>query len=191
MAKREMIGTPRVQVQAWKVGKVSMKNIESLAFSDSQVFRCVIWRTRCGVRMSRCLSGSSASKLIKHVRDLVDRLKPPAILSLKLGEEEFIPNNVEIPKIISWEEYVPQGSNQWESQIALSRLFDERPIWSKNSLAERLLNNDLRFTHSMVRGCCLEYPITLKETQFLRRILADGEHVHLSLVNFYFYITLV
>ncbi|RYR75100.1 hypothetical protein Ahy_A02g009782 [Arachis hypogaea] len=40
----------------------------------------------------------------------------------------------QIPKIVNWEEYVPQGSDQRESQMAVSRLFDERPIWSKNVL---------------------------------------------------------
>ncbi|MED6120934.1 hypothetical protein PIB30_025415 [Stylosanthes scabra] len=38
--------TNRVQVQAWKVGEASVKNTECLALSESQVFRCVLWRTR-------------------------------------------------------------------------------------------------------------------------------------------------
>ncbi|MED6213649.1 hypothetical protein PIB30_095324 [Stylosanthes scabra] len=33
--------TFQVQVQAWKVGEASVKSTECLAFSESQVFRCV------------------------------------------------------------------------------------------------------------------------------------------------------
>lgn len=58
---------------------------------------------------------------------------------------------LQVPKIVNWEEYVPVGSDQWESQKAVSRLFDERPIWPKGSLTERLHDKGLNFPHHMLR----------------------------------------
>ncbi|XP_020972409.1 general transcription factor 3C polypeptide 5-like isoform X3 [Arachis ipaensis] len=133
-------------------------------------------------------------------KDLV--LKPPAILSSKLGQEEVVPNHVEIhssksysmpcvqtdmeqvlaldfdikeiPKIVNWEEYVPQGSDQRESQMAVSRLFDERPIWSKNALSERLLDIGLRFTHSMLRRLLSRISYYFSNGPFLRFWIKKG-----------------
>ncbi|XP_015951552.1 uncharacterized protein LOC107476274 isoform X1 [Arachis duranensis] len=133
-------------------------------------------------------------------KDLV--LKPPAILSSKLGQEEVVPNHVEIhssknysppcvqmdmeqvlaldfdikeiPKIVNWEEYVPQGSNQRESQMAVSRLFDERPIWSKNALTERLLDIGLRFTHSKLRRLLSRISYYFSNGPFLRFWIKKG-----------------
>jgi hypothetical protein len=58
---------------------------------------------------------------------------------------------LQIPKKVNWEEYIPQGSDQWESQMVVSRMFDEKPIWSKNSLTERLLDKGLSFSSGMLR----------------------------------------
>ncbi|KAI9126464.1 hypothetical protein K1719_002060 [Acacia pycnantha] len=57
----------------------------------------------------------------------------------------------EIPKIVNWEEYVSEGSDQWESQKAISRLFDERPIWPKDSIKECLLDRGINFSNEMLR----------------------------------------
>lgn len=37
--------------------------------------------------------------------------------------------------------------------MILSNLFDERPIWPKESLTERLLDKSLSFTVEMLRRC--------------------------------------
>lgn len=50
-----------------------------------------------------------------------------------------------IPKTVNWEKYIPQGSEQWDVQVAVSKLFEERPIWPKESLIERLPNMGLDF----------------------------------------------
>ncbi|AES79207.2 general transcription factor 3C polypeptide 5 [Medicago truncatula] len=94
-------------------------------------------------------------------------LRPPTVSSSKKKEEEIVHPHFEIdmepvlaldffqikeiPKKVNWEEYIPQGSEQWESQMAVSRMFDEKPIWSKNSLTERLLDKGLSFSHGMFR----------------------------------------
>ncbi|KAK9097837.1 hypothetical protein Syun_024882 [Stephania yunnanensis] len=58
----------------------------------------------------------------------------------------------EIPQKIDWERYITSGSDHWESQMAVSKLFDERPIWVKSSLKDRLLDGGLKFgTHSLKR----------------------------------------
>lgn len=63
---------------------------------------------------------------------------------------------IQIPKRVNWEGYVSQESDQWEWQVLLSNLFDERPIWPKESLTERLLDKGLTFTVEMFRRYSLE-----------------------------------
>ena len=58
---------------------------------------------------------------------------------------------LQIPKRTNWEEYIPQDSDQWESQMAVSSLFDERPVWPKDSVTERLLNKGFIFSDHMLR----------------------------------------
>ncbi|XP_022157189.1 general transcription factor 3C polypeptide 5-like isoform X2 [Momordica charantia] len=86
-------------------------------------------------------------------------LKPPAtIIPRKKAETLHIPYEVDIepvlaidfnikdiPKTVNWEKYIPQGSEQWDVQVAVSKLFEERPIWPKESLIERLPNMGLDF----------------------------------------------
>ncbi|RDX74396.1 General transcription factor 3C polypeptide 5 [Mucuna pruriens] len=80
-------------------------------------------------------------------------LRPATTMSSsKKKPEEVVPQHFEIPKKVNWEEYIPQGSDQWESQMVVSRMFDERPIWSKDSLTERLLDKGLSFSHGMLRS---------------------------------------
>ncbi|MED6166127.1 hypothetical protein PIB30_105963 [Stylosanthes scabra] len=59
----------------FKLGKLAKYpwNSECLAFSKGHVFRCMSWRSR-GV--------SVASKLIRHVRDLVDRFWGVTLIEL-------------------------------------------------------------------------------------------------------------
>ena len=56
-----------------------------------------------------------------------------------------------IPKTVIWEKYVPQGSEEWDFQVAVSNLFEERPIWPKESLVERMLKMGLVFRHGVFR----------------------------------------
>lgn len=57
----------------------------------------------------------------------------------------------EIPKPVDWEKYIPQGSDRWRWQKAVSELFEERKIWAKESLAERLHDRGLKFRDIMLR----------------------------------------
>lgn len=58
---------------------------------------------------------------------------------------------LQVPKRINWEEYIPQSSDQWESQMDVTKLFDEKPIWPKDSLTERLLDKGYNFAGHMLR----------------------------------------
>ncbi|TMW89507.1 hypothetical protein EJD97_017087 [Solanum chilense] len=57
----------------------------------------------------------------------------------------------EIPKPVDWEKYIPQGSDRWRWQKAVSELFEERKIWAKESLAERLHDRGLKFRDNMLK----------------------------------------
>ncbi|CAK8564535.1 unnamed protein product [Lathyrus sativus] len=80
----------------------------------------------------------------------------------------------EIPKKVNWEEYIPKGSDQWESQMAVSRLFDEKPIWCKNSLTERLLSKGLSFSHGMFRRLLSRIAYYFSSGPFLRFWIKKG-----------------
>ncbi|XP_054800226.1 uncharacterized protein LOC129304555 isoform X2 [Prosopis cineraria] len=80
----------------------------------------------------------------------------------------------EIPKIVNWEEYVPEGSDQWESQKAISRLFDERPIWPKDSIKECLLDKGLNFSHDMLRRLLSRIAYYFSSGPFLRFWIKKG-----------------
>lgn len=66
---------------------------------------------------------------------------------------------LQIPKRTNWEEYIPEGSDQWESQMAVSRLFDERPVWPKDSLTERLLDKGFNFSDHILRRLSAYKPL--------------------------------
>ncbi|XP_034899768.1 uncharacterized protein [Populus alba] len=61
----------------------------------------------------------------------------------------------EIPKKINWKEFITEGTPMWEWQIAVSKLFEERPIWPKYSLIERLLDKNLKFTYQTLKRLLL------------------------------------
>ncbi|XLT50948.1 hypothetical protein HN873_043552 [Arachis hypogaea] len=58
--------------------------------------------------------------------------------------------------------------------MAVSRLFDERPIWSKNALTERLLDIGLRFTHSKLRRLLSRISYYFFNGPFLRFWIKKG-----------------
>ncbi|XP_010247586.1 PREDICTED: general transcription factor 3C polypeptide 5, partial [Nelumbo nucifera] len=94
-------------------------------------------------------------------------LRPSGLLSSKKKQEAVVQNrwemdiepciaidfNIEeIPRKVNWEEHIPQGSAHWEWQTVLAKLFDERPIWHKHTLNQRLLEEGLHFgAHQLKR----------------------------------------
>lgn len=85
-------------------------------------------------------------------------LKPSGILSSKKKQEGVVQqrwemeiepclaidfNIKDIPKKVNWEKYITEGTVEWERQKAVSEFFDERPVWAKESLTERLLEKGM------------------------------------------------
>ncbi|KAF7801350.1 general transcription factor 3C polypeptide 5-like isoform X1 [Senna tora] len=116
-------------------------------------------------------------------------LRPPAMMGSKKRREEIPQPHFEmdiepvlaidfdikdIPKIVNWEEYVPEGSDQWESQKAVSRLFDERPIWPKESLTGHLRDKGLNFSHEMFRRLLSRVAYYFSSGPFLRFWIKKG-----------------
>ncbi|KAK7406886.1 hypothetical protein VNO78_08521 [Psophocarpus tetragonolobus] len=105
--------------------------------------------------------------------NLVLRPAPATVLSSKKKQEEVV-QHLEIPKKVNWEEYIPKCSDQWESQMVVSRMFDERPIWSKDSLTERLLDKGLSFSHGMLRRLLSRISYYFSSGPFLRFWIKKG-----------------
>ncbi|GMY16885.1 general transcription factor 3C polypeptide 5-like [Fagus crenata] len=119
-------------------------------------------------------------------------LRPPPTVSSKTKQDEVaeqcwkmdmepvlaidfkIKDILPIPKKVNWEEYVPQGSNQWEWQMFIANLFDERPIWPKESLTERLLDKGLSFTVEMFRRHLSRIAYYFSSGPFLRFWIRKG-----------------
>ncbi|XP_057824264.2 uncharacterized protein LOC131036397 isoform X2 [Cryptomeria japonica] len=57
----------------------------------------------------------------------------------------------EVPQKINWEDKIVKGSNDWILQTAVSKLFDERPIWPKRTLQERLADDGLKITYDHLK----------------------------------------
>ncbi|XP_051149413.1 uncharacterized protein LOC127264081 [Andrographis paniculata] len=52
-------------------------------------------------------------------------------------------NIKEIPKKVDWKKLIPEDSDLWQWQTIVCELFDERPLWVKNSFSEHLLDRGL------------------------------------------------
>ncbi|KAM0911802.1 hypothetical protein ACQ4PT_013224 [Festuca glaucescens] len=56
-----------------------------------------------------------------------------------------LPFNIQaVPKKINWEDHIPKNSSEWDWQMAVCKLFDERPVWPRQSLYERLLDDGVQ-----------------------------------------------
>lgn len=67
---------------------------------------------------------------------------------------------IHIPKKVNWEKYIPEGTVEWVHQTAVSKFFDERPVWAKESLTELLLEKGIDFREGMLKRwfpllCCV------------------------------------
>ncbi|KAM7520307.1 hypothetical protein LguiB_019269 [Lonicera macranthoides] len=80
----------------------------------------------------------------------------------------------DVPKPVSWQKYIPEGSDQWEWQMAVCKLFDERPIWVKYALIERLLDKGLQFGGTMLRRLLFRTAYYFSNGPFLRFWIKKG-----------------
>ncbi|CAA0819999.1 Transcription factor IIIC- subunit 5 [Striga hermonthica] len=64
---------------------------------------------------------------------------------------DFHIKDILIPKKVNWEDSIPRNSDQWRLQMAVCEMFDERPIWTKHSLAEQLLDRGISVVNKVLR----------------------------------------
>lgn len=83
-------------------------------------------------------------------------------------------NIKEIPKKVNWEKHIPQDSEQWTWQNAVSGLFDERPIWVKDSLCEHLKERGLKIGSNMLRRLLFRAAYYFSNGPFLRFWIRKG-----------------
>lgn len=57
----------------------------------------------------------------------------------------------EVPQKINWENKLVKDSNDWILQTAISKLFEERPIWPKRTLQDRLADDGLKLTYDQLK----------------------------------------
>ena len=60
---------------------------------------------------------------------------------------------IHVPKKVNWEKFMREGTNEWKCQKAVCQLFDERPIWIKQSLSEHLSKKGLKFGPNLFKRC--------------------------------------
>ncbi|PIA28218.1 hypothetical protein AQUCO_07200099v1 [Aquilegia coerulea] len=60
-------------------------------------------------------------------------------------------NIKEIPRKVNWEDRITRGSDHWNLQMAVSTLFDERPIWPTLSLNHHLLDKGVTLGAHLLR----------------------------------------
>ncbi|XP_033517611.1 transcription factor tau subunit sfc1-like isoform X5 [Nicotiana tomentosiformis] len=78
--------------------------------------------------------------------------KTRGALPAKLGASWlFCLTFIQIPKPVDWEKHILQGSEDWRRQKVVSELFEERQIWVKESLAERLRDGGLKLGESRIK----------------------------------------
>ncbi|XP_020175993.1 uncharacterized protein [Aegilops tauschii subsp. strangulata] len=64
-----------------------------------------------------------------------------------------LPFNIQaVPKKVNWEDHIPRNSSEWDSQMAVCKLFDERPVWPRQSLYERLLDDGVHVSTSQFKS---------------------------------------
>lgn len=61
---------------------------------------------------------------------------------------------LKIPEKINWECHLREGTLEWEQQVAMVKLFEEKPIWPRRSLKERLLYDGLLVKDECFKRYC-------------------------------------
>ena len=56
-----------------------------------------------------------------------------------------------VPGKINWEDHVPKNSVDWDWQMAVCKLFDERPVWPRQSLYERLQDDGVHVSQNQFK----------------------------------------
>ncbi|KAM0021188.1 putative transcription factor IIIC subunit 5, HTH domain-containing protein [Helianthus debilis subsp. tardiflorus] len=60
-------------------------------------------------------------------------------------------NIKDVPKKVNWEKFIAEGTKEWKYQMAVCDLFNERPIWIRQSLSEHLSNKGLSLGENSIK----------------------------------------
>lgn len=116
-------------------------------------------------------------------------LRPSVTLSSKKKQEGVVQHRWEmdiepclaldfgikkIPRTVNWKDYVPQDSDQWGCQVAVSELFDERPIWPKQSLTKHLFDKGFKVGAYMLRRLLFRTAYYFSSGPYLRFWIRKG-----------------
>ncbi|CAL9101347.1 unnamed protein product [Musa textilis] len=58
---------------------------------------------------------------------------------------------IRIPEKFNWEDHISRDNPEWEWQVAVSELFDEKPIWPRWSFHERLLDDGQQVSENQLK----------------------------------------
>ncbi|XP_073281691.1 uncharacterized protein [Primulina huaijiensis] len=75
---------------------------------------------------------------------------------------------------VYWEKFIPRDSERWQWQTAVCELFDERPIWVKESLAERLIDRGLNVGGNVLKRLLFIAAYYFSNGPFLRFWVKKG-----------------
>jgi general transcription factor 3C polypeptide 5 (transcription factor C subunit 1) len=56
-----------------------------------------------------------------------------------------------VPEKINWEDHISKNSAEWGWQMAVCKMFDERPVWPRQSLYECLIDDGLQISQSQFK----------------------------------------
>ncbi|KAH9669425.1 transcription factor IIIC subunit 5 [Citrus sinensis] len=99
----------------------------------------------------------------------------PSVIPSSLKKEARVEQNIsEIPEKVQWEEFISRDSEQWKWQMAVSKLFDEQPIWPKSSINDRMLDEGLKFNSIMLKRLLLGIAYYFSSGPFLRFWIRKG-----------------
>ncbi|CAL5028421.1 unnamed protein product [Urochloa decumbens] len=71
---------------------------------------------------------------------------------MKVGPTLALPFNIQVvPEKINWEDHVRKNSVDWDWQMAVCKLFDERPVWPRQSLYERLQDDGVHVSQNQFK----------------------------------------
>jgi general transcription factor 3C polypeptide 5 (transcription factor C subunit 1) len=71
---------------------------------------------------------------------------------MDIGPSHELPFDIQdIPMKVNWEDHVPKDSADWDQQVAVCKLFHERPVWPKQSLCERLIDDGVHVSQYQLR----------------------------------------
>ncbi|KQJ82009.1 general transcription factor 3C polypeptide 5 [Brachypodium distachyon] len=90
---------------------------------------------------SNALSKSMQRGVVRHRWEM--DIEPTLALSFDIQA---------VPKKINWEDHIPKKSPEWGWQMAMCKLFEERPVWPRQSLYERLLDEGVQVSQGQFKS---------------------------------------